>query len=584
MRARAPRPGAARSGAVRARTGRLRPNRARTPDASTAARHETGNDAGNDAVPTGSRGAGADTNAAAKAGAENASGARALPRRITTGRGMLVAMAAIVLFSGIVQGYLTPLLPALGARLHIDGVGQNGIYLLAQAAFAVLTPLLSRLGDLYGHRRLLLAALATVVAGTLLMAARPTQATLAVGVVLQGCVVGFLPLMAGILRHRAPERNRSGIALLVGVLLVAIGLGGLVAGVLSEDRAETGLWTAVPVGLLALCAGLLLPDSGPARGGRFHFGSAALLTVGLAAVVLVLAQGGSWGWAAPVTLGAAAAGLAALAGWAYVEGRAQQPLVSLRLLAGRRLAVVSGCTFCVSFGTIGFLGANATFLGASPRGTGYGMGLGPEAIAAIALAVVAAGFVGSTLTPRLARRVGDRTVLVAAGGLASVGFGAMVALHHTLGEYLACALAVGLATGLFESITRTLSSEVVPEDQTALAVGINELSLSLGAAIGAAVIGALLAAHRETGGPHGAAPHGPAHLQVSGYLWSWGACALIAAVGAALGLCYRGRPGGGADDALAPPASPASSTRPGAPTASPTSTPTTPPTTAGGDA
>jgi MFS family permease len=90
---------------------------------------------------------------------------------------------------------------------------------------------------------------------------------------------------------------------------------------------------------------------------------------------------------------------------------------------------------------------------------------------------------------------------------------------------------VGLATGLFESITRTLSAEVVPERQTALAVGLNELALSLGAAIGAAVIGALFAAHQ-----HGS------RIALSGFAWSWGVCAAVALLGSALALVYGAAP------------------------------------------
>ncbi|NEB80138.1 MFS transporter [Streptomyces sp. SID14478] len=450
--------------------------------------------------------------------------------RAGTGRGMLGAMAVVIVFSGVVQGYLTPLLPELGRRLGIDGVGQNNLYLLSQCAFAVLTPLLSRLGDLYGHRRLLRLALTMVAAGSLLMAVWPTAATLTVGVVLQGALVGFFPLLAGILRSRAPERGRGGISLLVGALLIAIGVGGLVAGALSERHAVAGLWAAVPVALLALVAGLVLPDSDGPRGGRFHFGAAALLTAGLVALVLVLAQGGAWGWASVRSLGTALLAAVVLGAWVAVELRARHPLVNVRMLRDRRLAVVSAHTFCAAFGTIGFLGANALFLGADPAVTGYGMDLGPQSIATVSLAMVVAGFAGSTATPRLARRIGDRAVLAAGGVLVALGFLGMTLFHGTLPQYVASALVVGLATGLFESITRTLSAEVVPERQTALAVGLNELALSLGAAIGAAVIGGLFAAHR-LGGAGG-------HIALAGYQWSWGVCCGVALVGAAVGLGY----------------------------------------------
>nr|QXL90815.1 MFS transporter [Streptomyces sp.] len=443
---------------------------------------------------------------------------------------MLPAMAVVVLFSGIVQGYLTPLLPELGRELHIGGVGQNNIYLLSQLAFAVMTPLLSRLGDLYGHRRLLRVALGMVAGGSLLMAVWPTAVTLAVGVVLQGALVGFFPLLVGILRSRAPERNRTGISLLVGVLLISIGVGGLVAGALSERHAAAGLWTAVPVAALAVLAGAVLPDSDVPRGGRFHYGAAALLTSGLIALVLVLAQGSSWGWASPPTLGLAAAAVLLLVVWVTVERRSAHPLVSVRMLSNPRLAVVSVHTFCAAFGTIGFLGANALFLGASPDETGYGMGMGPQTIATVSLAMVIAGFAGSALTPRLAREAGDRAVLAAGGALIAFGFVAMALFHDTLPRYLSAALVIGFATGLFESITRTLSAEVVEEHETALAVGLNELALSLGAAIGAAVIGAFFTAH---------AVQGAGYIGESGFLWGWGACAAVAVLGSVLALRYR---------------------------------------------
>lgn len=452
------------------------------------------------------------------------------PRATVPVSHMLAAMLAVELCSGVVQGYLPPLLPALGLHLHIDTAGQSDVYLLSQLSPAVLTPLLSRLGDLYGHRRMLRGSLATVALGSLLMAVWPSSTALMVGVVLQGATVGFLPLMLGILRSRAPHRNRSGIGLLVGALLVAIGVGALVAGMLSEHRAETGLWVSVPVALLALVAGFLLPDSSGERGGRFNVSAAVLLTGGLVGTVLTLAQGPVWGWSSHRIVGSAVVGFTFLVLWALVEYRSAKPLVDVRMFANRRLAVVCGITFCLSFATIGYLGANATFLGASTSEAGYGIGLGPRAIAVIALIMVLAGFVGSLLARRLAHLLGDRFVLLTSAGIATVGFVSMIVLHDTLVEYLCGALVVGFANGLSQAITRTLSVEALDVDDTALAAGVNELALSLGAALGSASISAIFAAH----------PWGhTGYVQLAGYLWSWGVCAAVTLLGAALALCYR---------------------------------------------
>ncbi|WP_143203029.1 MFS transporter [Streptomyces sp. CB02460] len=451
---------------------------------------------------------------------------------ISRGRGLIATMCVIVVCSGVVQGYLTPLLPVVGAHVGIGGVGQNNLYLLSQIAFAVLTPLLSRWGDMWGHNRLLLIAVAMVAAGSLLIAVRPTTTTLALGMVLQSSVVGFFPLLAGILRSRSPEHGRIGMSVLVGALLLSIGVGGYVAGTLSDEHALAGLWTAVPFCALAIVATAALPTSTAVRAGRFNSVAALLLTLGLGVLMLVLTEGASWGWASAYSLLAILAALLLLAAWIRVEQRSAHPLVDLRLLRNPRLAAVSAHTFCIAFGAIGFLGANSVYLGTAPDGHGFGLGLGAQEISLISLAMVAVGFAGSTLTPRLARAIGDRTVLGVGGFVGAAGFLSLVLFHSSVPQYLVGALTVGLATGMFEAATRSLSVEVVDEAETALSVGVNEMALSLGAAIGAAVIGALWACHTTTGGA----------VTGAGYQWAWAACSVVALAGAAVALLFRTPP------------------------------------------
>ena len=72
------------------------------------------------------------------------------PLEVTTRRtiaGMILAMALIESLSGVTQGYLNPILPALGPVFGIDDPTINGIFLISNVSFAVLTPIISRLGD-----------------------------------------------------------------------------------------------------------------------------------------------------------------------------------------------------------------------------------------------------------------------------------------------------------------------------------------------------------------------------------------------------------------------------------------------------
>ncbi|MET7321408.1 MFS transporter [Streptomyces sp. NPDC005549] len=448
---------------------------------------------------------------------------------ISRGRGLIATMVVIVVCSGVVQGYLTPLLPVVGDHVGIGGVGQNNLYLLSQVAFAVLTPLLSRWGDMWGHRRLLLIAVIMVAVGSVLIATRPTTATLSVGMVLQSAVVGFFPLLAGILRSRSPEHGRIGMSVLVGALLLSIGTGGFVAGTLSDEHALAGLWTAVPFCGPAVAAAIALPPSTAPRAGRFNVPAALLLALGLSALMLALTKGASWGWASPSSLLTIAAAIVVLITWVRVEQRSSHPLIDLGMLSNPRLAVVSAHTFCIAFGAIGFLGANAVYLGTDPDGNGLGLGLGAQDISLVSLSMVVAGFLGSTMTPRLARAIGDRAVLAVGGCAGAAGFLSLCLFHSSVPQYSVGALVIGLSTGMFEAATRSLSVEVVDEADTALSVGVNEMALSLGAAIGAAVIGALWSSHTTAQG----------HITGAGYQWAWGACAAVALAGAAVSLLFR---------------------------------------------
>ncbi|WP_430332888.1 MFS transporter [Rhodococcus sp. ACT016] len=443
---------------------------------------------------------------------------------------LLGSMALVELLSGVTQGYLTPLLPSLGEGLDITQAGQTRIYLLSQLAFAVWTPLLAKLGDSYGYRRYLRVSIALVAAGTLLMAVRPNSLTLSVGVVLQAAVVGFMPLLIGILRYRAPEHRRSGVGILVGVLTASVGLGGVVSGSLSEHSATLGLWAAVPVAVLAVVAGMVLPDGSPHTGERFPVLQFVLMASGLVGVVTALSIGGEWGWTSPRTVGALVVGLVMLAAWIATDSRSMTPLVNMRMLTNPPVAIVSGITFCLAFSTIGFFGANAIFLGSSPARSGIGLSYGPQAIALVVLALNVFALGSSLSTATLLRRLGERYTLALSGVVIAAAFLSLLVWHDTASQYLVAIALLGLGFGGYQASTRALCVESVVETETAMAAGINELALSFGAAIGASVVGAIISAHQTSAG-----------VTLSAYLWLWSVCAGVALVGAGLGLCYRTR-------------------------------------------
>ena len=451
--------------------------------------------------------------------------------------GMIVAMAVVESLSGVTQGYLNPILPALGPVFAIDDPTINGIFLVANVSFAVLTPIISRLGDSYGYRLVLRWSTAVVAAGVLMMALWPSLWTVTVGVVLLTCVVGFIPLMMGILRVSSPAHTRTGVSVMIGVLMIMVGAGGLLAGIVGVTDPTLGFWVAVPFAAGALVCSFLLPDAGTPTGEKLAVVPLLACALGLIGFVVALSMGPDWGWLDPRTLGSGLLGLALLAYWAVIDaGSAERGkrFVDLRMLANPRIRAVSLATFFFGFASISYFGTNGIFLHADPARTGYGFGLSPFMIAILLAAASVLSLVSSLLTARALQAFGERATLVFAGLLLAGGFVVMIGAHGSLAGYCAGFAMFNLSLGAYQAGTRSLSVEGVPLEETSTAAGLNELALSVGIAVGAAVVRLLSSSSAASG-----------RITEGGLVSIWGVLAVAALVAAAASAQYpKARPAG----------------------------------------
>src|SRR4051794_34259365 len=120
--------------------------------------------------------------------------------------------------SGLTQGWLSPLLPSILQRYDTTAANLNWVNAVFLLSSAVCVPLMSKLGDLFGHRRLLTVAVASVAAGSVLVAVAPTFGVLLLGRAIQGPLLAFLSLEFAIVRERAGRQAGRAIGLLVGAL------------------------------------------------------------------------------------------------------------------------------------------------------------------------------------------------------------------------------------------------------------------------------------------------------------------------------------------------------------------------------
>ncbi|MER8039936.1 MFS transporter [Streptomyces hydrogenans] len=461
-----------------------------------------------------------------------APGTRAASPESGTVRAVVGLLVLFELTSGFLQGGIAPLLPEIGRALDIPDADLTWVISAQLLAAAVSVPVLGRLGDLHGHRRVLRWALASVAVGSLLVALAPNLPVLLAGRVLTGPLAALLPLEIALVRDRLPlGPARSAIARLVGALALGTLLGGVLTGAVHALTDDVRLTLLVPALLAAACVPvsfLAIPESRRLARGRLDLPGAVLL----GATMLLLLSGVS---AAkdhgPGPAALAQLGLAVLLGaaWTRVELRTPEPLVDVRALADRRVAPFFLCAF--AFGVVYFGGQapDATFLAADPATTGYGFGLSALSISLVALPAAATAVITSSLTARIAGRVGYVPALAVSFALVAASFLTTAAFHTALWQLVAAKVLAGLGLGTALGAMPTVIAEAGDPSRTGVTTALYNNVKTLGGAVAGGVIAGILTASA----PHTTTPSESAYVTV------WLLCAALSAAAAALTLAAR---------------------------------------------
>ncbi|HUA71917.1 MAG TPA: MFS transporter [Solirubrobacteraceae bacterium] len=377
-------------------------------------------------------------------------------------------------------------------------------------AMAVTLLLGSRLGDLFGRRRVLLVGIGGFVAASVLCSLAPTPGALIAGRALQGAVAAIMvPQGFGLIRELfGDEGQQKAFGVFGPVMGLAAVAGPLVGGALVNlDIAGTG-WRAiflvnVPIGLLAIQAGRrYLPSSAPtARGARLDAPSVALAMVGGFALVYPLIEGREHGWPA-WSFALLGLGLVALASFGVLQAsRSRQgraPLVEPSIL--RRRAYVAGLAV-----VLGFIGAMAGMMIALNVMFQTGLGLTPLACAVATVAIPVTAIAGSITSSALLAKIGRTTMHI---GIVVMAIGLIVVdlvLRADSGSVTAWDLAGPLAiTGsgmgmVFVPMFDVILAGVAPHEigsASGLLESIQQLAMSVGiAAVGTVLFDRLGSGH-----------------------------------------------------------------------------------------
>jgi MFS family permease len=406
----------------------------------------------------------------------------------------VVVLALGALDFGLEQSLVIPALPALaehyGATLSATGWLATGFLL----AGIVAVPVFGRLSDLYGKRRLLLVALASFLAGSVVCAVTSSIAIAVAGRIIQGLGTAVGPLTYGLARDNLrPELLTRAIGAIVGAASAGGAIGYVLGGLLVDYASPAaifwflaGLSGALIVALLAV-----VPETPVRARVSVDFAGAVLLGAGLFCLLLAVSKGNVWDWSSAAVAGLFAGAFALLAVFVVVERRVRQPLVDLALVVARPFARANVCSF--AFGYSFFI---AVFvvpqIAGSPADSGYGLALTTTQIGLVLVPSGIASLVGGWVGGRSVDRVGPRA-LFAAGAL--VGVAAYLSLMAAHGSWIALTLptaALGLSAGLLLTAIYPVVIRGSGIDKTGIALAVTVVMRNTAAAVGVAAAFAVI--------------------------------------------------------------------------------------------
>jgi|SRR5215213_5606189 len=395
----------------------------------------------------------------------------------------------------MLQSTVAPALPVIQDELHASSTATAWVFTGYLLSASVLTPIVGRLGDMFGKARTLVITLAVLSLGTLLAALATSIEMLILARVIQGGGGALFPLAFGIIRDEFPARRAAqGIAMISAILGIGGGLGIVLAGPIIENLDYHWLfWLPLVVVTAATAAAVFFVPESPIKSpGKVDWTGSALLSGWLVLVLLGISQTSDWGWGDPRVIGLVALGVLVAALWVRYEERVREPLVDMVMMRIRGVWTVNAAAFLVGAGMYSSFILVPEFT-ETPASTGYGYGSSVTEAGLFLLPATIAMMIVSPIAGSLASRTGPRSTLIAGSLTTTLSFTLMAVAHEShLTMYLATAL-MGTGIALAFSSLANLIVEAVPPGQTAVATGMNTVMRTLGGSVGGQIGASLIA-------------------------------------------------------------------------------------------
>jgi MFS family permease len=407
---------------------------------------------------------------------------------------VLAGLVTVVLY---VEGMLTPSLVNIEREFSITP-GEASLILSSYIITGVaLSPVVGKLGDIYGKKRVLGIVIVLYAACVSVTGFSPSYTFMVAARAFQGIGLTLFPLGMSLVREEFP---RDMVPRAQGLLSAMFGAGFAVSLPLGAWVSNSYGWrttyhTAIPfVVVLAVLVFLVVRESPYRRPDtKVDYVGAALIGASLACFVLALSEGPNWGWLAPATLGLLAVGgllLVPLVGFELrYHARGGEAILDLGLLRQRNVMVTNILGAVVGLGMYVAMLSMVFLFGGPTSSGGYNMSILGTGISLVPLAIGMLIF--AAVGGALVSRVGTRPMTAIGSAVAGIAF--LFAIpHQSLTSLLAIEFVIGGGIGIVNAGMINLLVLTVHPREMGLATSLSAVFRNVGSSLGAPLSGSLL--------------------------------------------------------------------------------------------
>jgi MFS family permease len=419
--------------------------------------------------------------------------------------GRLVLWAAVLILANVLAdvaiGSPMMVLPQLLEHFETD----QAAWLSASAmlAGAIWSPLLAKSSDIFGKRRILIGTLLLACAGALVCLAAPNLWVFLAGRFLQGAAFAAIFITVTlVLQICTPPVAMAVVGLVTsGSSIVGIIEPFVMQPIIDEFGYRSVFITAALLAAAAACCvRAFIPESPIRSTGRIDVAGALLLGGGLGAVLAYASLGSDLGWLSTGMLALLAAGAGALAGWAILALRVDQPIIDIRALS--RPILLTLLALVLAAGSFRSMLQLTSIVAQVPPELGLGYGLGHGEAVAVLLSMPNLGIaIGGICAGWIAGRIGPAAPLLGGIVIGIAATFAMLAGVSVLPLAIACGAMVGIAAGAIGASGYNLATTLAPPERQGTIAGLVSVVMALGSVVFTFAGGEVLKATQVAGAP-----------------------------------------------------------------------------------